>query len=115
MGQSFEKSRVCLGFLPAGVLHNRHRTLRDLGSSFRVGRQLEFVNTALERRGLCRYYSSAHGVSLIVVKTDKDQLQENSHQGAGGQAVSTGMWGLFQLELGEWRGGRHTGSVIRES
>lgn len=56
MGQSFEKSRVCLGFLLAGVLHNRHRTLRDPGSSFRVGRQLEFVNTALERRGLHRYY-----------------------------------------------------------
>lgn len=80
-------------------MHNRHRTLRDLGSSFRVGRQLEFVNTALERRGLCRYYSSAHGVSLIVVKTDKDQLQERPpggwrsgsfHRDVGDLPVRTG-------------------------
>lgn len=46
---------VYLGFLPGGVLQNRYRTLRELGPSFRARGQLEFVDTALERRGLCRY------------------------------------------------------------
>lgn len=83
MGQDFRNSLfTCVD------LQNRHRTLRDLGSSLRAGGQLEFVDTVLEGRGLCGHNCSAHGVSLILVHTGQGRLLENSSQEAGGQAVS---------------------------
>lgn len=94
MGQSSGKSHVCLGFLPAGALQNRHRTLRDPGSSFRVGRQLE-------RKGLRRHYSVAHGVSIRGLEV------KQIPQGRGRSSS-------YNWKSGEGEGAR-MGSVVCES